>query len=191
MKWNEYLPLAEKTLSKDFYTDPFYEKILHAVMGSLTEVEEILILYKNGELTKSIQEQGSLAEECADIYWYLSILFRELEIDEDEDVDTTDLSLEDAYSTLISFTIISLRFLDGLKKKIYYNKEMDRKNMKILSKKLFKILNHYCGLYSINISEILDKNISKLRVRYGDKFSTDRAINRDLETEKKILESTK
>ena len=33
-----------------------------------------------------------------------------------------------------------------------------------------------------------DININKLKARYGDKFSSERAINRDLETEREILE---
>ena len=37
MTWNEYLPLAEKTLSTQFNCEEeFYQKILHAVIGALT-----------------------------------------------------------------------------------------------------------------------------------------------------------
>jgi NTP pyrophosphatase (non-canonical NTP hydrolase) len=37
-------------------------------------------------------------------------------------------------------------------------------------------------------SQAWDKNIQKLKLRYGDKFTTDRAINRDLDSERKLLE---
>ena len=33
-----------------------------------------------------------------------------------------------------------------------------------------------------------NENIEKLKARYGEKFSSDRAINRDLEKERMILE---
>lgn len=36
---------------------------------------------------------------------------------------------------------------------------------------------------------ILTKCIDKLKARFGDKFSEEKALNRDLETERKILES--
>ena len=49
-------------------------------------------------------------------------------------------------------------------------------------------MEYYCYQYNTNIGDILDKNIAKLKARYGDKFSSDRAINRDLETERTILE---
>ena len=58
----------------------FNQKILHAVMGSLTEVEEILENYEDMDLIVDVNKQGSVAEESADIFWYISILFRELHI---------------------------------------------------------------------------------------------------------------
>jgi hypothetical protein len=57
-----------------------------------------------------------------------------------------------------------------------------------LSIKMQSIMEYYCYQYNTNIGDILDKNIAKLKARYGDKFSSDRAINRDLETERTILE---
>jgi hypothetical protein len=34
----------------------------------------------------------------------------------------------------------------------------------------------------------MDRNIAKLRTRYPEKFASDRALNRDLEAERKVLE---
>ena len=60
-----------------------------------------------------------------------------------------------------------------------------------LSMNMFNLMNYYCEVYNTNVSDILDKNIAKLKARYGEKFSSDRAINRDLETERTILEGGK
>jgi hypothetical protein len=57
-----------------------------------------------------------------------------------------------------------------------------------LTNNMFNLLNYYCHVYNTNVSDILDKNIAKLKARYGEKFSSERAINRDLETERTILE---
>jgi len=46
----------------------------------------------------------------------------------------------------------------------------------------------YMNYYNIDIKGSFDINISKLKARYGDKFTSERAINRDLEKERKILE---
>lgn len=193
MNWIEYLPLAEKTLSTEFHCDKRYEKILHAVMGSLTEVEELLENYDdNGNLLTDVNKQGSVAEESADIYWYLSILFRELGINT---VDTTTFDETELkkkpFSALLSFTKTSLKFLDLLKKKLYYNKTIDETVMIEYSIKMFTNLNSYCMIYKTDINDILNKNIEKLKARYGEKFTSERAINRNLENERKILEGGK
>jgi hypothetical protein len=60
--------------------------------------------------------------------------------------------------------------------------------VKKLSINMFYLLNYYCEKNNTNVSDILDKNINKLKARYGEKFSSERAINRDLETEREILE---
>ena len=46
----------------------------------------------------------------------------------------------------------------------------------------------YMNHFNINLEDSFDININKLKARYGDKFSSERAINRDLETEREILE---
>jgi hypothetical protein len=46
----------------------------------------------------------------------------------------------------------------------------------------------FCEINNIEIESILDTNIAKLKARYGDKFSSEKAINRDLTTERTILE---
>ena len=189
MTWNEYLPLAEKTLSTQFNCEEeFYQKILHAVIGALTEVEEILDNYVDGKLVTDVNKQGSIAEESADIYWYLSILFRELNIGNHNYTLNDEFNLKTPFNTLLAFTKLSLQFLDLLKKKIYYNKAISQDAMVDISIKMHSLLNYYCHQYDTNVSDILDKNIAKLKARYGEKFSSERAINRDLETERTILE---
>jgi hypothetical protein len=125
----------------------------------------------------------------------LSILFRELNIEETSTSDYTfvldSFKINTPYDVLTEFTKQSLKFLDMLKKKIYYNKDMNSENMVNLTINMFNLMNYYCQVYNTNVGDILDKNIQKLRARYGDKFSSDRAINRDLETERTILEGGK
>lgn len=191
MTWEEYLPLAEKTLSTQFNcTEDQYQKILHAIIGSLTEVEEILDNYKNGDLVSDVNKQGSVAEESADIFWYLSILYRELGIDDHSIKITQDLT-GNPFDVLMDFLKINLKFLDLLKKKIYYNKDINKQVMIEYTHEMRSLLTNYCQLHNTDIGTILDKNIQKLKARYGEKFSSDRAINRDLETERNILESNK
>jgi NTP pyrophosphatase (non-canonical NTP hydrolase) len=193
MKWNEYLPLAEKTLSTQFNcTEESNQKLLHSCIGSLTEIQEILENYENGLLITDSNKQGSVAEESADIFWYLSILFRELNIQiiekEEHSFILDRFNVKRPFDLLLEFIKENLKLLDILKKKIYYNKDMNIEVVKNLSINMFYLLNYYCEKNNTIVSDILDININKLKARYGEKFSSERAINRDLETERAILE---
>jgi hypothetical protein len=78
--------------------------------------------------------------------------------------------------------------LDFLKKKLYYNKPIDLDKFKYYSQNIFDTLNLFCEFNGVNVPTILDTNIAKLKARYGEKFSSDKAITRDLEKERQILE---
>ncbi len=79
-------------------------------------------------------------------------------------------------------------FLDALKKHVFYGKELDTVN---LSEEMGDIF-WYCALIAdelkIDFSQVMDTNIAKLKARYGEKFSEDKAENRDLKVERTILE---
>ena len=140
------------------------------------------------DLIVDVNKQGSVAEESADIFWYISILFRELNIRNYNYDPSKDFKINNPFNTLLSFTKVSLKFLDLLKKKIYYNKEIPNDVMIDYSIKMHSLLKYFCSQYNTDVDTILEKNILKLKSRYGEKFSSERAINRDLETERTILE---
>jgi NTP pyrophosphatase (non-canonical NTP hydrolase) len=93
-------------------------RLLHAVLGIVTEAQEMIDQIMNLWKNKSI-DKINLFEENGDIFWYQAVM---------ADV---------------------------------------------------------CGK---SFDELMEKNIKKLRARYGEKFTTDKAINRDLDLERKILE---
>lgn len=189
MNWKEYLDLSEKTLSTQFNCDFYHQKLLHSVMGSLTEIDELLENYCDGELIVDVNKQGSVSEESADIFWYIAILFRELEIDNFEFKIDSNFKTNTPFNTLLSFTSLSLKFLDLLKKKLFYNKEISKDLMIDYSIQLHSMMTLFCQYYKADVNSILEKNINKLRARYGEKFSSDKAINRNLDIEKNILEN--
>lgn len=78
-------------------------------------------------------------------------------------------------------------FQDALKKHIFYGKEIDKTNLK-------EELGDLCWYISIALDElgfsyeeIMETNIAKLKARYGEKFTENAALNRDLDNEGKIL----
>ena len=80
-------------------------------------------------------------------------------------------------------------FADQLKKHIFYGKPLDKVNLSEESGDLLWYLAlaaNVPGMLSIN--EDMERNIAKLKARYGEKFSEFSASNRNLSVERKILE---
>jgi NTP pyrophosphatase (non-canonical NTP hydrolase) len=79
--------------------------------------------------------------------------------------------------------------LDAFKKHIYYKKELDVVNIGEEIADIQWYLFNLCRLLNLDMEQLLEANIAKLKARYGDKFSSEKAINRDLDTERDILET--
>jgi hypothetical protein len=182
MNWNEYKELSEKTLSKEFHCEKQDELLLHAVVGVLTELEE-LTDWNGDEVNKK--------EEVADAFWYVAILDRVLCLNFEIPKNTKKVVQVTNERLIIDLYKISSKMLDFLKKKLYYNKQIDTKVFSEMSVELFNTLCLFCQINNIQIESILNTNIEKLKARYGDKFSSEKAINRDLEKERIILENEK
>lgn len=77
---------------------------------------------------------------------------------------------------------------DALKKHIIYGKALDEIN--VLEENGDLSWYQAIGLSAIKrtMSESLERNVAKLKVRFGDKFDADKALNRDLVAERKALE---
>ena len=80
-------------------------------------------------------------------------------------------------------------FQDALKRHLFYGIPIDRTN---LIEELGDIL-WYVALAAdvlrVNINEIQQRNIAKLKKRYPEKFEDTLALNRDLEKERETLEN--
>lgn len=80
--------------------------------------------------------------------------------------------------------------LDMLKKHINYDKDFDKVDAIEELGDIFRCIAIACDALQVSFDQIneMEKNIAKLKARYGDKFSNENAINRDLEKERKILD---
>jgi hypothetical protein len=178
MEWNEYKMLSEKTLSTEFHCGKQVENLLHGVSGVITELEELLGW--NDEVNKK--------EEVADVFWYIALLDRELNLNLELPTYTKEFTQLKNDALIISSFKISSLLLDSLKKKLFYNKNIEFDLFSVQCKSLFDNMCVFCEVNSIDVNSILHTNIEKLKARYGEKFSSHRAINRDLEKERTILE---
>ncbi len=77
---------------------------------------------------------------------------------------------------------------DALKKHIFYGKELKPSNILEECGDAMWYINLILDAYGFSWEQAMEVNIKKLRKRLGTSFSGDRAINRDLSAENKILE---
>ena len=78
---------------------------------------------------------------------------------------------------------------DAYKKHWAYGKDLDMVNVKEEIGDVLFYISNFCKFNNINLGEVMYTNVEKLKARYPEKFTNENATNRDLETERKILEN--
>lgn len=78
--------------------------------------------------------------------------------------------------------------IDALKKTIFYGKELDIVNVKEEAGDLLWYLAILFDAIGTDFETEMERVINKLKARFPDKFTEDKAFNRDLKTEREILE---
>lgn len=193
MNFRKYVELAIRTESLYPVINPAHEQgnindsLFHSAIGIQTEIGEIFeaLFIKNGEL-----DTINLREEIWDVMWYMAIACKKLnfyDIDFEEDFDTTRYENYIQYAYRLNYESIEL--LDSFKKSLFYNKAFDEEKMKQRLLEIYKLWGAFVKILWGDIVKICERNIKKLQARYPEKFTSEKAINRDLDTERKILES--
>ena len=80
--------------------------------------------------------------------------------------------------------------LDALKKHIFYGRPLDLVNISEEMGDLFWYLAILSDELGLEFEKIMEKNIEKLKARYGHRFTENQAFERNLEKEREILEQT-
>lgn len=78
--------------------------------------------------------------------------------------------------------------LDAYKKHLAYGKTLDDVNISEEIGDIMWYIGNLCKLKGFDFEQICITNIEKLRARYPEKFTSEDAITRDLDAERKILE---
>jgi NTP pyrophosphatase (non-canonical NTP hydrolase) len=81
--------------------------------------------------------------------------------------------------------------LDAMKKHVFYGKPLDIVNLQEELGDIFWYAAILADTCHFTFEDTMEKNIAKLKARYPDKFTENDAVNRNLETERKILEGEK
>lgn len=160
--------------------------MLHCAIGFSTEVGELM-----AATTSKTTDIINIAEEIADQMWYISNLANFINYDLYTNIVihndlTKQASVEEITAKLV---ILQGDLLDIFKKVIFYGKELDANKLIEIINYIVIEINNLSNCLEFNLPDLLDKNIAKLRVRFPDKFISENALNRNLNEERKTLES--
>ena len=83
----------------------------------------------------------------------------------------------------------SAELMDALKKRHAYGRPLDYTNLREEGGDLLWYIALLCRALDCTMEQVATMNIQKLAKRYPDKFTEHAALNRDLDAERKVLES--
>jgi hypothetical protein len=195
MYFEQYIKKAKETESVDFNTirrrlgNKQLLRLLHAGMGMVTETSELFVAIENMDLL-------NIQEELGDLFWYIAIAYDSLNciLEEEEDslhspfvpfsnwwVGTNNYKMEHLLMKNVG------KYIDVIKKHIYYGDGLNDLNVDIILNMLQDIFNNVCWVMGkfpcIDLKGVLSDNIKKLDKRYKNKFNEEDALNRDVENE--------
>lgn len=197
MNPKEYLANVLITESCDFTKikariDDRMIRLIHSGTGMSSELSELI-----DALSKNDIDWINVMEETADVAWYVSVAVDAAGFDPEEiskfekNIDTrvlwekTTASSQEVLRT-VTWCVGNLN--DLLKKHLMYGRDLNVDKMKEILQQTCLSLSAMCWIAGFTIKEARERNIAKLKVRFNDKFTEAAALNRDLETERKILE---
>lgn len=140
--------------------------------------------------SQELQSATFLKEESVELNEYQKLA----EITESKDFSSISERINTVENIRLIHALLGLssevgEFADQLKKHIFYGRPLDKINLSEESGDLLWYLAlaaNVPGMQSLGTNT--DRNISKLKARYGDKFTAYQAANRNLEEERAILE---
>jgi len=175
MEIKDYLKNSEKTLSTKFYYD---EKISEPEV--FIALQHFMGAGKNLDIIKKRKFYGKNVESPFDIKdekFFNGIVYK-------RDYNEAEKLLHAA----IGIGTESSEIIEAVFKAKYQDKQLDVVNIEEELGDLMWYIAILLREYDIDFHKLLQKNIDKLKARYGEKFSEEKANNRDLKTERNILE---
>lgn len=169
--WTEYVQLANRT-AKPLERE---QQLAHARMGIITEVGELTDLYKRHLIYGKDFDTANLKEEIGDICWYIALecttAKRNLYVLED-------IQIVDPVEEVQ--IVLTLGRLSG-----HFALEPSTElGLELMLNKLIQL----CAVRGVSFNQCLRLNIAKLAERYGEKYSDQAALVRNLQAERALLE---
>lgn len=170
-----YIQQALRTESVDLFKVDS-PRILHAAIGAMTEVGELLLA----------TDDINLKEEMGDICWYVAIACDELGIGFEDLLVLADGERveDDPFKALLGGAADAL---DTVKRGLFYGVEFDEAQFGRHFGTMLATLRILARDEGWDMTDLQQSNIAKLSRRYPEKFTTHDAVERDVEEEREAI----
>lgn len=151
----------------------------HSATGICTEAGELLDAYITPDYTREIDWENVI-EELGDIEFYLEMALIVLDISEREITDTKEefyFSQHNMFEQASLTMLAGTEFLDLVKRRCIYNKEVERAAFAKALTKIYLCLVIVYQMTGLKRIQVLEANKEKLAVRYNGLKYTDNAAN--------------
>ena len=148
------------------------ERLRHSRLGVITELGELIDIWKKHIYYGKDISETHLIEEVGDLFWYVGLGFNVYGIiaaNPEMDLINAPNAVVVLEKAMFVVTDDSIDFEDRLQF-------------------VYRAAVTVVRMQGLDYDAILDKNLTKLRKRYGDSFDADRAINRDTAAEYAAME---
>ena len=203
MQFKEYIPLARVTLKEL----PLHEHFVHMTMGVVGEVAgELVDAMKKAFIYGKARDPINEMEEFGDACWYIANLMPEMEVsptvlqhavEKGYEAGAAEVAAWQAAGSplpRLALAITQLSISLGAMMLELVQRVGDGKFTPGDAKSaatvevIGQIMGFIAGMLGIDVAQALDRNIAKLKARYGDKFTQQAALQRDLSAERAALE---
>lgn len=188
MKFKDYLEGTRRTWNKK---ENVLDNINHAMLGLIDESGEIAKAYKAGIAYDENVNKMNVAEEIGDMLYFFARIIDELDFEKRKELEDgldklatdkpkfdgnpSELDLVLAINTRVSGVYAALCTNEGPMVARALNDLMY--NIKI-----------FTDMLETTPQKLMEANLAKLKERYPEDFSNEKAVNRDLESEAKTVE---
>lgn len=182
MNLTEYQQLAKRTLN---HLGSIEDDIFHMRIGVITKLGELLDAVKKHHAYGQPIDLINVAEEVGDIAFYLCnwATLRGLQVPGMTDVNDymqtrEHHGIKDCINQVINLMSGVVMWRPGYD--IEYETACIMTGLAALA--------NVTSYFNLDFEDSLERNIAKLKVRYPDKFSEHKAVNRNLDRERRALE---
>lgn len=177
-------------------SEPRNIRLIHASAGITSEISELIVLTED---LGTFVDRVNLMEECGDILWYIGIaadtLGKTEEICKKSEFVAKIVKHDDDLIDCLFNASSHLSRLSGqladlvIKKAVFYGKTVDDGKIIDLLSRIHDQVEYTLHEAGYTIEQARERNIAKLKARYGEKFTEAAALERNLELERKVLET--